>query len=131
MALWRLVGGIGLGQQELSRYRARGEGGLACVRVADRAGERERHPEVAIDRHQVGTTGIAMQYATGAAFLAEDPRRVIVRVEHVHDQRLAELARDPDVSAKDLLLEVALPGTAVEPALADRDRVALGEPGLQ
>jgi membrane protein len=72
-----------------------------------------------------------MQHAAAAALLAQDPRRDVVRVEHVNDHRLAERARDPQVGAKDLLLQLALAGVAIEPALADRDRGVICEPSFE
>ena len=58
--------------------------------------------------------------------LAQDPRRGVVRAQHVDHQRLAGVARGVHVGAKDLLLQWLRPGATVEPALADRGGLARG-----
>ncbi len=119
-----LVGRIGLREQQLGGNRARRLDRPPRVRIGDRTREREAHPEIAVDTHELLATRVAVQHATNLvrSLLPQDPRRRVVRTQHVDHQRQLRLARGPDVGAEQRLLPLHVGDPTVEPALTDRDR---------
>jgi hypothetical protein len=59
--------------------------------------------------------------------LAKDPRRDIVRAQHVNDQRQLPFPGGADVRAKQCFLPVLIAGRPVEAGLADSDAVGRDE----
>ena len=127
MRLRCLIGRVGLGEQELGGHRAHGFERAAGIRVGHRAGEREREPEVAIDRYERGAAGIAVQHAAdlAGALFAQDRGCAVVGVKQVHDERALRRASGANLDAEQVFLRGGLVGPAVEPAFADRDRAAV------
>ena len=131
MRLGRLVGRVGLGEEQLVGDEPRCLDGLARIRVGDGARELERHPEVAIHADERRAAGVAMHHAANLVrfLFAQDPRRDIMRAQHVDDQRQLLLASGANVRSKQGLLPILVVGPTVEAGLADRDAIGRDEPG--
>ncbi len=100
------------------------------VGIAERDDAGDRNIKAEIERRfgEGASAAETMQHAGYGAFLAQDPRDIVIGVAGMDDQRQAALPRRRDMGAEDLLLDAvrAVVVVKIEPGFANADDTRMG-----